>query len=282
MTSRTRLPLCFRCAIAVMAISQRLSGSKRPILKQKWSAAAASRRSATTAESTPAPVDGGTPFGMTIGFWPHSHIRSFMYRLTVVMVDANASAPQLMRWKPKVLLAFHSITTRSRRAVVQRVGEEVHRRCGLPLLGEHNDVATRLDRRRDDPVDHRGGNAAIPVAQLVLLPVVHTASVEGRQPLAPAVVAQATALVRLLARQLRVADEEQVRLVAELRERARQALHSHAEAAGLAVHVRALEAEDDEDGPLGSHLHESQSAANARSASSCEVASGAHSNVVRV
>jgi len=37
-----------------------------------------------------------------------------MYRLTVVTVVAYVSDPQSMRLKPKRLLAFQSITTRSR------------------------------------------------------------------------------------------------------------------------------------------------------------------------
>ena len=114
MRSFTERPRRLRSAAAETAISQRLSGSKRPILNHMCSAAAADLNLAEAAGSASMIASGGIPFGITIGFWPHSHIRNFMYRLTVVMVEANASAPQLMRWKPKVLLAFHSITTRSR------------------------------------------------------------------------------------------------------------------------------------------------------------------------
>ena len=56
-----------------------------------------------------------------------------------------------------------------------------------------------------------------------------------------------SAFVGLLAGQVRVAAEEEVRVVAELRQRARQTFHAHSEAAGLAVLIRTFEAEDHED-----------------------------------
>ena len=114
-SSFTVRPRRLSSAAAATAISQRLSGSKRPILNQKCSAPAADLTS-VTAWVSGSPIESrGMPLGITIGFWPDSHIRNFMYRLTVVTVLARLSGAQSMRLKPYVLLAFHNITTRSRR-----------------------------------------------------------------------------------------------------------------------------------------------------------------------
>src|SRR2546430_473002 len=96
------------------AMSRGLAGSKGPVLNQECPAPGGDLTGATGWGSG-LPIDSrGMPLGITIGFCPQSHIRYFMYRLTVVTVLARFRGAHSIRLKPNVLLAFHSMTTRSR------------------------------------------------------------------------------------------------------------------------------------------------------------------------
>src|SRR5258706_8252009 len=166
-------------------------------------------------------------------------------------------------------------------AVVQRLRKEVHRPRCVPLLSHHDHVASGGDGRRDDVVDEAGREARVPVADLLLLPVVDASTVARGDPLAPAPVDKPARLVALLTGKVGVATEIEVCLVAELRERPRKALDSDSKAAGLAVHIGTFEAEDHENSPPRLENHH-PSSVRARRAIACSSAVGAHTSVVRV
>src|SRR5229473_6303824 len=165
-------------------------------------------------------------------------------------------------------------------AVVQRIRNEVHRPRRVPLLTHDHDVVAGLDRRPDHGVDEALRETRVPVADLLLLAVVDTAAMAPRDPLAPAPIDEPARLMALLPRQVGIATEIEVGLVAELGQRSGQALHADAEATGLAVHVGTLEAEDHEDGALGLEDHGVEDSASR--AVACSSRLGAQTSEVRV
>ena len=59
--------------------------------------------------------------GMEMASMSRGHMMCFMNRLTAVMVATYLRRPQLMRWKPMVLLAFHMrVASRRRPAAKSR------------------------------------------------------------------------------------------------------------------------------------------------------------------
>ena len=140
-------------------------------------------------------------------------------------------------------------------AVEQRVGDELHRPGGMPLLAEDDDLLSLRGRGLDDVADQARRKAVVPVANLALLPVVDPAGVLGRDPLAPAAEMKPSVFDVLFARHVGVATEIEVCRIAHARERARETFLPDAEPAGLAVLVWSLEAQEDENGPPGIERH---------------------------
>src|SRR5207245_6700691 len=83
---------------------------------------------------------------------------------------------------------------------------------------------------------------------LVILAVVDADRVIAADPLTPAMQPQTAIECALIGGELRIADKEEVRLEATLRQRPRQLFDPNAEAARLRVLVRALEGEQHEGG----------------------------------
>src|SRR4029077_1216251 len=125
-------------------------------------------------------------------------------------------------------------------AVVQGVRDEVHRPGRMPLLAHDHHVSARLDRGPDHVVDEALGEARIPIADLLLLAVVNAAAVARRDPLAPPPVDEPARLVALLAWKVRIPTEIEIGLETKPGQRSREALHTDAEPARLAVSVGTL------------------------------------------
>ncbi len=133
---------------------------------------------------------------------------------------------------------------------VQQVGGAAHRLGGVPVLADDDHNLALRHRRPDDLLIHVIGDGLVVIVELMLLAVVDAVGIVFADPLAPARKVQLAVNELLRGRQLRIADEDQVRLVAQAGERLGEFGDAGAEAAGGGVDVRPLEAERDEDGVL--------------------------------
>src|SRR5256885_9403808 len=125
----------------------------------------------------------------------------------------------------------------------------------MPLLAEDDHVFPGHCGGRDDVVDQTCGQARIPAADLALLAVVHAVPMLRRDPLAPPVEVKLAALLAFFSGQLGITDEVEVRVVPHARERPRQSLNAYPKSARLAVLVRSLKAQQNENGPVGFEDH---------------------------
>jgi hypothetical protein len=136
-----------------------------------------------------------------------------------------------MRSNPKVLFAFQRIVTRSRIPVQHGV----HR---VPFFGHDDRVLALADGRQQHLVQEKRRQRLGILVVLPPLAVVHAARMVAAHPLGPAVEVQRA--VALVARKLGVADEPEMGLEAEARERLYQAAGAGCEPAGTGICVRAL------------------------------------------
>src|SRR5579859_3180424 len=130
---------------------------------------------------------------------------------------------------------------------VEQVGDAADRLGGVPVLTDDDHQLARSDGRGHDVVVDVARHGLVVVVELALLAVVDAVEVVAADPLAPAFQAQLAADALLHAGCGRVADEDQVRLVAQAGQRLGELGDARAQAAGGGVDVRPLEAERDED-----------------------------------
>ena len=112
-------------------------------------------------------------------------------------------------------------------AVEECLRDQAHGVGGVPLLAQDHHQLAGPRRWLDQVVDQVRGQAAVPVDDLDVLAVVDAAPVRARQPLAPAMQPQAAIEGLLLGRQVRIAQEEEMGLVARRRQRAAKLLGPH-------------------------------------------------------
>ena len=104
-------------------------------------------------------------------------------------------------------------------ARLKELGEQDHGARHLPFLTQDNDPTAAPDCRADVAIDERLGQAALDLAALALLALVDPEPVEAADPLRPPVQHQPAVQQRLLPRELRISDEEEMGLVPPLGQR---------------------------------------------------------------
>ena len=129
----------------------------------------------------------------------------------------------------------------------ENVADTAHHLGGVPLLSQDHHQLARGRGRLHHVVLHEVRDGLVEITELVLLAIVHAVRMVPADPLTPAVQDQLAVLPQLFSRAVGIADEEQVRGVTLARQRRRQVVHAHTEAAGRGVAVRTFKAQDHED-----------------------------------
>ena len=225
-----------------------LVGVKAPDLEGEHVDARGRRAQAATRPAGASPIaEAGMPFGITIGLTAASHIRCFMYRLTVVRSWRGPSCRPVdaMEAEGVVRVPQHHDAV-PQAAAVQASAMRRHRprRCATPRRAPRR-VCRRATAGAMQVVDHASAAALeFQSRDLVLLAVVHAGRDVARDPLAPAVEAQPPPP----GSRPRAARDRRRRTGASRSPRSararRELLHAHPEAARLAVLVGPLEAQD--------------------------------------
>ena len=129
---------------------------------------------------------------------------------------------------------------------IEGIRDERHGVGDMPLLTQDHDGVAAGDRRLDEVGDQGVREAAVEVRNLVVLAVVDSHRVVTADPLAPSMEGEPPVRHRFIRREVGIAHEEQVGLIAALGQGPGEFLHPHPQPAGLGVDVGALEGEEDE------------------------------------